>query len=136
MAIIGTMDLGIGDFSPSAYVRITSFSYQMSGDSVPVPEIEIGFANYHNKTCRIFEIIKNFVSTYMNNNYQTLTTAQIIYLQNNILSRSVYPLQTMLWATKSFSSVGLSQSMSLTDVYTWIKTNQVMGTISLISDDS
>jgi hypothetical protein len=160
MAIIGPMDLGIGDTAPAAYVRVDNFVFRPE-----IPEIEIEIHSYYSKSARNLFIIKNFLKDYLQNN--TVTADQMSWLQNNILCRAVAPLQTIKWATRDFKffpelnvvlggdsikymgdtikiptkvtvkpSITMNgDSVGLSYFYNWIKTRQVMGIIPTIKDD-
>jgi hypothetical protein len=146
MAIIGIMDLGIGDYSTEAYVRIVRvtynpevISYNTDGTTYTTPEIEIEFANYHNKACRQLEILRDYVKDFLNNN--TIPDDKKLWLQNNILSRYARPLQQLIWATKDFSMFknidlpSVPETVYVPYFYGWVKTHTVMGTIINVQDD-
>ena len=148
MAIVGQMDLGIGDYSSQAYVRIHRFTYNPTANRInpdgtlsQVPEVEIEIHNYHNKACRQFEIIKNYCIDYIKNN--EVTDEHKLWLQDNILCRVARPLQTLTWATIDLSRVAdmpvppdqATSAIAIPYFYNWIKTYNVMGRIVNMQDD-
>jgi hypothetical protein len=134
MAIIGSMDLGLGDAAENAYVRIKDAVY-----STTTPEWEIEVHCYYNKAARKLEILKKFVSEYFydQGNIDFLSEENKQWLAENINGRSVRPLITMKFATKNIEGFPTTtdQKEVLTFFYNFIKQYHVMGGIQNPQDD-
>ncbi len=128
MAIKGNMDLGIGVPVQNAYTRIVDFWYRPE-----IPEVEIEIHNYFSKDARNSQIIRDFVIDYMKT--ATLNDDQKAWLQTNIIAKSVYPLQTLKMATCKLQGIPTTKSAALPFFYRWLKTHQVHGDMTNISDD-
>jgi hypothetical protein len=152
MALIGQMDLGIGDTVPAAYVRIVGFTFYTYNSSLS--QIEIIIYNYHSKVARMLEIAKAQAPVAVSA-AQTQTASLSVgsatpailavsaqtWIQNNVTARTTGPLQTMKWATTNlsiFSGIDLTTAPPNTIMpylYGWLATNQVMGSIANVQND-
>lgn len=144
MGVVCTKDLGIGTYNEHAYIRVvratyqTALQYPLEGDPVEVPEWEIEIHSYLNKDCRDFEICKEEVLRLMAlGHYDSLSDEQKLWLNENILARSVRPLQTMTFATIDIEGFPDPEDVSshIPFFYNYIKNRQVMGLVFNIADD-
>jgi hypothetical protein len=135
MAITGAMDLGLGDMSPEAYVRIKDAVF-----SAGIPEWEIEIHCYHNKEARRLEIIKQFAFQYFvdEGNGDFLSEESKQWIQENIHARSVRPLVTMKFATKNIDGFPITTDKQTVFqfFYNFIKQYHVMGGIQNPQDES
>ena len=95
--------------------------------------MEFEIHNYFSKEARNLQIVKEFVIDFMKT--ATLEDIQKDWLNANVVSRAIAPLQTLKFATCNLKGWPLEKATAIPFFYKFLKTNPIMGDILNVKDD-
>lgn len=141
MALVGSMDLGIGEMVPNAYVRIVNAQYHPNirvvktdpkGNQIETleNEWEIEIHIFFSKKSRTLEIAQISAGT---------LEGDPGWIHNNVMARGLVPLQRFRYATRLVQGLpdpslsGTKEAVAF--FYNWMKSHPIMGYMENMVDD-